>query len=131
MHAWVDHSRVQVLLEKRLGIAQLSLLLTVLVFMALTRGSRSEPLQTSASLDVRSRTSSIKGLRRGWPGRTLNLSGEWVSKLKSVSPDPGSPSSVNTADLNGKGDDRETTLTGYDTRLPGKLSLVMCMYALN
>ncbi|KAG9121755.1 hypothetical protein FRC07_002156 [Ceratobasidium sp. 392] len=33
----------EVVLEKRLGIAQLCLLTTVLVFMALTRGSRTEP----------------------------------------------------------------------------------------
>ncbi|KAF8519512.1 UNC-like C-terminal-domain-containing protein [Gautieria morchelliformis] len=38
----VSHLADEVALEKRLGIAQLCLLLTVLVFMALTRGSRTD-----------------------------------------------------------------------------------------
>jgi len=38
----VNHLTEEVTLEKRLGIAQLCLLLTVLIFMALTRGSRTD-----------------------------------------------------------------------------------------
>ncbi|KAF7798304.1 hypothetical protein EIP86_009525 [Pleurotus ostreatoroseus] len=76
----------EVVLEKRLGIAQLCLLLTVLVFMALTRGSRSEPVQVlRGPMDnMLSRTTSLKG----WGTRTLNLSGEWVNKLKKSSRPP-------------------------------------------
>ncbi|CAG7854924.1 Uncharacterized protein slp1 {ECO:0000250/UniProtKB:Q12232} AltName: Full=SUN-like protein 1 {ECO:0000250/UniProtKB:Q12232}; Flags: Precursor [Serendipita indica DSM 11827] len=43
--AQVEHLAHEVLMEKRLGILQLVLLLTVLVFMALTRGSRGEPIR--------------------------------------------------------------------------------------
>ena len=43
-HLIVSCLKSQVILEKRLGIAQLCLLLTVLVFMALTRGSRADAI---------------------------------------------------------------------------------------
>ncbi|KAG9091922.1 hypothetical protein FRC06_000327 [Ceratobasidium sp. 370] len=52
----------EVVLEKRLGIAQLGLLTTVLVFMALTRGSRAE---THLLGSVRRRVDSGIGLARG------------------------------------------------------------------
>ncbi|KAI0698141.1 UNC-like C-terminal-domain-containing protein [Cytidiella melzeri] len=76
----------EVVLEKRVGIAQLCLLLAVLVFMALTRGSRHEPVRVRGSEDgsVRSRTSSL----RGWGRRTLSISGDWMNRFKSRSASP-------------------------------------------
>ncbi|KAI0076728.1 hypothetical protein K474DRAFT_1200703 [Panus rudis PR-1116 ss-1] len=65
----------EVILEKRLGIAQLCLLLAVLVFMALTRGSRSEVFHNVS----RTRASSM----RDWGKRTFSFSGDWVNKLRS------------------------------------------------
>ena len=82
----VSYHLPQVILEKRLGIAQLCLLLTVLVFMALTRGSRSEPLQ--GLRDTRSRTQSLPG----WGSRTFNLRNDLVNRLKNRSLSP--PESV-------------------------------------
>lgn len=66
-------------MEKRLGIAQLCLLLAVLVFMALTRGSRGEPVRSD--LGPRSRTTSM----REWGKRHLSLSGDWVNRFKNSS----------------------------------------------
>jgi hypothetical protein len=58
-------------MEKRLSIAQLLLLLVVLVFMALTRGSRGdESLMEHAPW-----------LMRHWGRRHLSFSGDWMSKL--------------------------------------------------
>ncbi|KAK7689921.1 hypothetical protein QCA50_006560 [Cerrena zonata] len=73
----VNYLTEEVTLEKRLGIAQLCLLLTVLVFMTLTRGSRNEVVHAS-----RSRSSSM----RGWGKRTLSFSGDWMSKLRGPKP---------------------------------------------
>ncbi|CAE7051973.1 unnamed protein product [Rhizoctonia solani] len=56
----------EVVLEKRLGIAQLCLLTTVLVFMALTRGSRAE---THLLNGMRRRADSGLGLGRGLHSR--------------------------------------------------------------
>ncbi|KAH7334758.1 UNC-like C-terminal-domain-containing protein [Rhizoctonia solani] len=56
----------EVILEKRLGIAQLCLLTTVLVFMALTRGSRAE---THLLSGMRRRVDSGLGLGRGFHPR--------------------------------------------------------------
>jgi hypothetical protein len=72
------------MLEKRLGIAQLCLLLAVLVFIGLTRGSRSEaPMALPPS----------RKPARSWRPRQLSLSGDWVTRLRartsSVSPDEG------------------------------------------
>ncbi|KIY72593.1 hypothetical protein CYLTODRAFT_388407 [Cylindrobasidium torrendii FP15055 ss-10] len=60
----VEHLSEEIVMEKRLSIAQLCLLLTVLVFMGLTRGSRQE---------VR------KGMRE-WGRRHLSFSGDWFRK---------------------------------------------------
>lgn len=71
----------EVILEKRLGIAQLFLLLTVLVFMALTRGSRGEPI-------VAPRMTSRRDSLKEWGRRHLSSFGsrEWSSKLSKRSP---------------------------------------------
>jgi hypothetical protein len=61
----VEHLAHEVLMEKRLGVAQLLLLVTVLVFMGLTRGSRGEPIRLS-----RASVAWHKGIQS---------SGEWVS----------------------------------------------------
>jgi hypothetical protein len=61
----VEHLAHEVLMEKRLGVAQLLLLVAVLVFMGLTRGSRGEPIRLS-----RASAAWHKGIRS---------SGEWVS----------------------------------------------------
>ncbi|CAL1713663.1 unnamed protein product [Somion occarium] len=71
----VNYLTAEVTLEKRLGIAQLCLLLTVLVFMTLTRGSRGEVVHAAP----RARTSSM----REWGKRTLSFSGDWMTKFRS------------------------------------------------
>ncbi|KAK1221154.1 hypothetical protein PQX77_016053 [Marasmius sp. AFHP31] len=75
----VDYLSDEIILEKRLGIAQLCLLLTVLVFMAVTRGSPVE--NPNMHGPVRFGKSSM----REWGRRHLSLSfsGDWVSKLTS------------------------------------------------
>jgi len=72
-----------VVLEKRLGILQLCLLLAVLVFMTLTRGSRGE----HASVHRVSGSGRPMGMRE-WGRRTLSISGDWVSRFRSPSPTP-------------------------------------------
>lgn len=86
-----SHLADEVVLEKRLGIAQLCLLLTVLVFMALTRGSRGETLISSNS-----RRDSL----REWGRRHLSsLSGrEWTrfgGRTRSPTPTPKNPNVKN------------------------------------
>lgn len=86
-----SHLADEVVLEKRLGIAQLCLLLTVLVFMALTRGSRGETLIASSS-----RRDSL----REWGRRHLSsLSGrEWTrfgGRTRSPTPTPKNPNVKN------------------------------------
>lgn len=72
-----DTQILQVVLEKRIGIAQLILLSTVLIFMALTRGSRGDPVVESTRI--------VKSLRReagsGW-NRGLRTSNEWLSGFR-------------------------------------------------
>ncbi|KAG8831970.1 hypothetical protein FRC17_002256 [Serendipita sp. 399] len=63
--AQVDHLSHEVMLEKRLSVAQLVLLMAVLVFMALTRGSRGEPIRLSRAVH-----------------RKLQSSGDWVSSWR-------------------------------------------------
>ncbi|KAH9947467.1 UNC-like C-terminal-domain-containing protein [Amylocystis lapponica] len=77
----VDHLTDEVVLEKRLGIAQLCLLLAVLVFMTLTRGSRGEHFHGIPGL---SQSTSM----RDWGRRTLSFSGDWVNRFRSRSPTP-------------------------------------------
>ena len=71
------------MLEKRLGIAQLCLLLAVLVFMGLTRGSRGEAL-----LDHGQTTVNINKSVREWSRRHLSFSGDWANRFRSRSPTP-------------------------------------------
>ncbi|KAH9850174.1 UNC-like C-terminal-domain-containing protein [Lenzites betulinus] len=77
----VNHLTDEVVLEKRLGIAQLCLLLTVLVFMALTRGSRGEVVYTKRGGST----------MREWGRRTLSISGDWVNRLRTRSATPPRP----------------------------------------
>lgn len=86
-----SHLADEVVLEKRLGIAQLCLLLTVLVFMALTRGSRGETLIASSS-----RRDSL----REWGRRHLSSlsGGEWTKfggRTRSPTPTPKNPNVKN------------------------------------
>ncbi|KAI0823977.1 UNC-like C-terminal-domain-containing protein [Trametes gibbosa] len=76
----VNHLTDEVVLEKRLGIAQLCLLLTVLVFMALTRGSRGEVVHPKRGSTMRE-----------WGRRTLSISGDWVNRLRTRSATPPRP----------------------------------------
>lgn len=82
-----DLGLAQIVLEKRLGIAQLCLLMAVLVFMALTRGSRGEPILEHGPGHSRLFNKSM----REWGQRHLSFSGDWVSRFKttsrSISPD--------------------------------------------
>ncbi|TDL19764.1 hypothetical protein BD410DRAFT_791930 [Rickenella mellea] len=88
----VNYLADEVILEKRLGIAQLALLLTVLVFMALTRGSRGESFISHTR--VGGSSVSLKGgfgrrnSLREWGRRNLSFSGEWVKRFRSRSPTP-------------------------------------------
>ncbi|KZT28717.1 hypothetical protein NEOLEDRAFT_1128893 [Neolentinus lepideus HHB14362 ss-1] len=78
----VNYLADEVVLEKRLGIAQLCLLLVVLVFMGLTRGFQVE----QGTLNSIPRSSSV----RDWGRRTLSLSGDWVNRFKTKDPTPSS-----------------------------------------
>ncbi|PVF96619.1 hypothetical protein CPB86DRAFT_816247 [Serendipita vermifera] len=69
--AQVEQLADEVLMEKRLSVAQLTLMVAVLVFMALTRGSRGEPIRISrASASARARAVWRSGIRS---------SGDWVA----------------------------------------------------
>jgi hypothetical protein len=70
-------------MEKRLGIAQLGVLVAVLIFMTLTRGSRGELDHVSSSLSGR-RT--VMGRENSWGQRTLSFSRDWVGRFRSQSP---------------------------------------------
>ncbi|KAI9453243.1 UNC-like C-terminal-domain-containing protein [Lactarius psammicola] len=83
----VNYLAEEVVLEKRLGIAQLCLLLAVLVFLSVTRGSPGEfhvppPPNRADSM-------------REWGRRSLGLSGDWVSRLRS-GPRENTPTSYTT-----------------------------------
>ncbi|THH09836.1 hypothetical protein EW145_g1726, partial [Phellinidium pouzarii] len=75
----VNYLTDEVMLEKRLGIAQLCLLLIVLFFLALTRGSRGEPLMAPS---VSGRRDSLKE----WGRRHLSgfSSGEWLRNESTI-----------------------------------------------
>ncbi|KAF7967756.1 hypothetical protein HWV62_11325 [Athelia sp. TMB] len=79
----VDYLSDEIVLEKRLGIAQLCLLLAVLLFVGLTRGSRGE-----AILDQSRGATRINKTVREWGRRHLSFNGDWKSRLKSQSPAP-------------------------------------------
>ncbi|KAJ7776803.1 UNC-like C-terminal-domain-containing protein [Mycena maculata] len=86
----VEYLSDEIVLEKRLGIAQLLLLLAVLVFMTLTRGSRGESVM--APLPSVSRVALRAWGRRHLSLKSLSGSGEgdwdWVGRLKSRSRSP-------------------------------------------
>ncbi|KAJ7465023.1 hypothetical protein FB451DRAFT_1369963 [Mycena latifolia] len=90
----IEYLSAEVVLEKRLGIAQLLLLLAVLVFMTLTRGSRGEPVMVPS---VMSRSALRAWGRRHLSLKSLSGSGDWdwVGRLKSRSrshsPKPAAP----------------------------------------
>ncbi|KAK7050531.1 SUN domain-containing protein [Favolaschia claudopus] len=82
----VEYLSDEIVLEKRIGIAQLLLLLAVLVFMTLTRGSRGEAVMAP---------SVSRSALRAWGRRNLslrNLGGsgdwDWVARLRSRSRSP-------------------------------------------
>lgn len=66
---------VKVILEKRLGVAQLCLLLAVLVFMGLTRGSRAGDIIDHSS-------SRLNRSVRQWGERHFKLSNSWADRFK-------------------------------------------------
>jgi hypothetical protein len=70
------------MMEKRLGIAQLCLLLASLLFMGLTRGSRGETFMAHAPSSV------FRKSVRDWSRRNLNFSGDWVGRFRSQSRSP-------------------------------------------
>ncbi|KIM43080.1 hypothetical protein M413DRAFT_395619 [Hebeloma cylindrosporum] len=65
----------EIVLEKRLGVAQLCLLLAVLIFMGLTRGSRAEALIDHSSTQINRSV-------REWGKRHFKLSGDWAGRFK-------------------------------------------------
>ncbi|RDB14574.1 hypothetical protein Hypma_016297 [Hypsizygus marmoreus] len=73
----VEYLSDEIVLEKRLGIAQLCLLLAVLVFMGLTRGSRGESMTEHPM--------HLNRTMREWGRRHLSFSGDWRSRFKSRS----------------------------------------------
>ncbi|KAK2465288.1 hypothetical protein APHAL10511_002642 [Amanita phalloides] len=91
--AVVEYLSDEITLEKRLGIAQLCLLLLVLVFMALTRGSRGEPLIQN-EMTTSERPSKLKDLS----GR-LNLSIDRTKHLNSISSTEGDISNLSNQRL--------------------------------
>ncbi|TFK48784.1 hypothetical protein OE88DRAFT_504862 [Heliocybe sulcata] len=86
----VNYLADEVVLEKRLGIAQLCLLLVILVFVGLTRGSQIE----YRALEGIPRSSSM----RDWGRRTLSLSGDWVNRFKAKGSAPSGKSSRRHSD---------------------------------
>ncbi|KAH9033644.1 hypothetical protein EDB85DRAFT_2144869 [Lactarius pseudohatsudake] len=72
----VNYLAEEVILEKRLGIAQLCLLLTVLAFLSVTRSSPGEFHVPPRRADAMHK----------WGQRNLALSGDWVSHLRSGPP---------------------------------------------
>ncbi|KAF5380640.1 hypothetical protein D9757_007002 [Collybiopsis confluens] len=93
--ARVEYMSDDIVLEKRLGIAQLGLLLAVIVFMGLTRGSRAESLVEHGHLR-------FNRSMREWSRRHLSFSGDWVSRFKmnpsrSRSQSPSKPSRLDSA----------------------------------
>ncbi|KIK69863.1 hypothetical protein GYMLUDRAFT_90851 [Collybiopsis luxurians FD-317 M1] len=72
--ARVEYLSDEIVLEKRLGIAQLCLLLAVIIFMGLTRGSRGESLVEHGHLR-------LNRSMREWSRRHLSFSGDWVSRF--------------------------------------------------
>ncbi|KAA1472172.1 hypothetical protein DENSPDRAFT_838372 [Dentipellis sp. KUC8613] len=87
----VNYLADEIVLEKRLGILQLCLLLAVLVFLGLTRGSRSELLEARRGGAT---------MMREWGRRNLSLSGDWVNRFRgrsrSLTPSPGDSTPVAT-----------------------------------
>ncbi|TFY58938.1 hypothetical protein EVG20_g7971 [Dentipellis fragilis] len=85
----VNYLADEIVLEKRLGILQLCLLLAVLVFLGLTRGSRSELLEARRGGAT---------MMREWGRRNLSLSGDWVNRFRgrsrSLTPSPGDSTPV-------------------------------------
>ncbi|KAF9005542.1 UNC-like C-terminal-domain-containing protein [Cyathus striatus] len=72
----VEYLTEEIIMEKRLGIAQLLLLLAVLIFMGLTRGSRGEyPTVVPSSAGV-------EGGVREWGRRHFKLSSEWGRRFR-------------------------------------------------
>ncbi|KAF8955257.1 UNC-like C-terminal-domain-containing protein [Flammula alnicola] len=71
----IENLSEEIVLEKRLGVAQLCLLLAVLVFMGLTRGSRAEALIDHGSTKLNRSV-------REWGRRHFKLSGDWTGRFK-------------------------------------------------
>ncbi|KAJ6512791.1 UNC-like C-terminal-domain-containing protein [Mycena sanguinolenta] len=82
----IEYLSDEIVLEKRLGIAQLLLLLAVLVFMTLTRGSRGEAVMVPSV----SRSALRAWGRRNLSLKNLSTSGDWdwVARLRSRSRSP-------------------------------------------
>ncbi|KAI0763545.1 UNC-like C-terminal-domain-containing protein [Trametes elegans] len=102
----VNHLADEVVLEKRLGIAQLCLLLTVLVFMALTRGSRGDAVYPA------------RHSVRDWGRRTLSISGDWMDRLRTRSATPPLPSLAPQ-----KPGENEVTFPSLNTRATSSLDV--------
>ncbi|KDR82555.1 hypothetical protein GALMADRAFT_206395 [Galerina marginata CBS 339.88] len=73
----IEYLSEEIVLEKRLGVAQLCLLLAVLVFLGLTRGSR-------PPVDTLNMNSGFNQSVREWRRRHFRISGDWdwVGRLK-------------------------------------------------
>jgi hypothetical protein len=80
----VNYLADEIVIEKRLGIAQLCLLLAVLVFLSVTRGSPGE-FHVPRANGSGARADST----RGWGRRGMRLSADWVpSRMRSASTGP-------------------------------------------
>ncbi|CAA7261538.1 unnamed protein product [Cyclocybe aegerita] len=75
----IEYLSEEIVMEKRLGVAQLCLLLAVLVFLGLTRGSRPDNFQSHGSVKVNSSM-------REWGRRHFTLSNDWTNRFKSKAP---------------------------------------------
>ncbi|KAH9480378.1 hypothetical protein JR316_0006976 [Psilocybe cubensis] len=71
----IEYLSQEIILEKRLGVAQLCLLLAVLIFLGLTRGSRAEAIIDHGSHRLNQSV-------REWGKRHFKLSGDWAGRFK-------------------------------------------------
>lgn len=95
----IDYLSDEIIMEKRLGVAQLCLLLAVLVFMGLTRGSRGPIFED----------------RRHWRSTLKSLSGDWRRPRLNESRDSRTPREGRPIEISKSAPVRPMTLTAADS----------------
>ncbi|KAJ4482488.1 UNC-like C-terminal-domain-containing protein [Lentinula aciculospora] len=93
--ARVEYLSDEIVLEKRLSLVQLCLLLAVIIFIGLTRGSRGESLVQHGPLR-------FNRSMRDWSRRHLSFSGHWASRFTANSgPSQSPPRTAQSPKMNG------------------------------